>query len=90
MLGSISTAALLSLHLESVVRSLCVSDDQAVQTNRAMWLLYCIDKSYALRWQTFSVRFTCLSLASRIIADKWKTAGWRQFPSDYKSARKRT
>ncbi|KAA8617332.1 hypothetical protein PtrV1_10633 [Pyrenophora tritici-repentis] len=55
ILGSISTAASLSLHLESVLHKFCVSDEQAVQTKRAIWLLYCIDKSYALRWQTFSV-----------------------------------
>nr|C9K7C4.1 RecName: Full=AM-toxin biosynthesis protein 12; Flags: Precursor [Alternaria alternata]BAI44748.1 hypothetical protein [Alternaria alternata] len=55
ILGSISTAASLSLHLETALRKSCVSNDQAVQTKRAMWILYCIDKSYALRWQTFSL-----------------------------------
>ncbi|KAF7573953.1 Fungal-trans domain containing protein [Pyrenophora tritici-repentis] len=55
ILGSISTAASLNLHLEPVLRKFCTSDEQAIQTKRAMWLLYCIDKSYALRWQTFSL-----------------------------------
>ncbi|RYN60138.1 hypothetical protein AA0119_g13296 [Alternaria tenuissima] len=55
ILGSISTAASLSLHLETALRKFCVSNEQAVQTKRAMRILYCIDKSYALRWQTFSL-----------------------------------
>ncbi|EMD58200.1 hypothetical protein COCSADRAFT_176804 [Bipolaris sorokiniana ND90Pr] len=55
ILGSITTAASLSLHLELVLRRFCVSDEQAIQAERAMWVLYCIDKSYALRWQTFSL-----------------------------------
>ncbi|KAH3953672.1 hypothetical protein HBH70_238930 [Parastagonospora nodorum] len=55
ILGSISTAASLNLHLEPVLHKFCVSDEQAVQTKRAIWLLYCIDKSHALRWQTFSI-----------------------------------
>ncbi|KAI0570462.1 Fungal-trans domain-containing protein, partial [Pyrenophora tritici-repentis] len=53
ILGSISTAASLGLHLEPVLHKFCTSHEQAIQTTRAMWLLYCIDKSYALRWQTF-------------------------------------
>ncbi|EMD84890.1 hypothetical protein COCC4DRAFT_182581 [Bipolaris maydis ATCC 48331] len=53
--GSISTAASLALHLEPSLRNFCASDEQVIQTKRAMLLLYCIDKSYALRWQTFSL-----------------------------------
>ncbi|KAJ6204071.1 hypothetical protein PSV09DRAFT_2377681 [Bipolaris maydis] len=55
ILGSISTAASLNLYLEHVLRKLYTSDEQVIQTRRAMWLLYGIDKSYALRWQTFSL-----------------------------------
>lgn len=55
ILGSISTAASLSLHSEPDLRKLCANNEQAIQTKRAMWLLYCVDKSYALRWQTFSL-----------------------------------
>ncbi|EMD66030.1 hypothetical protein COCSADRAFT_170432 [Bipolaris sorokiniana ND90Pr] len=55
IIGSVSIAASLSLHLDPVIRKLCDSDEQAIRTKRAMWLLYCIDKSHALRWQTFSL-----------------------------------
>ncbi|EUC26878.1 hypothetical protein COCCADRAFT_42192 [Bipolaris zeicola 26-R-13] len=55
ILGSVSNAASLGLHLDPVLRKLCTSDEQAIQTKRAMWVLYCIDKSYALRWNAFSL-----------------------------------
>ncbi|EUC39654.1 hypothetical protein COCMIDRAFT_110948 [Bipolaris oryzae ATCC 44560] len=54
-LASVSTVASLGLHLESALHSSCVSDEQVIQSKRAMWMLYCIDKSYALRWNTFSL-----------------------------------
>ncbi|CAE7033948.1 hypothetical protein PTTW11_05314 [Pyrenophora teres f. teres] len=55
ILTSISTAASLNLHLEPVLRKLCASDEQVIHTQRAMWLLYCIDKSHALRCHSFSL-----------------------------------
>ncbi|KAI1676183.1 Fungal Zn binuclear cluster domain containing protein [Pyrenophora tritici-repentis] len=55
ILGSISTVASLNIHLEPVLRKFCTSDEQVIQAKRAMWLLYCIDKSHTLRWQTFSL-----------------------------------
>ncbi|KAJ6201206.1 hypothetical protein J3E72DRAFT_180083, partial [Bipolaris maydis] len=55
ILASISTIASLSLHLESALHSYCISDEQIIQTKQAMWIVYCIDKSYALRWHTFSL-----------------------------------
>ncbi|KAH4008889.1 hypothetical protein HBI40_216710 [Parastagonospora nodorum] len=51
--GSVSTATSLGLHLEPILRSFCINNEQAASVERAMWTLYCIDKSYALRWQAF-------------------------------------
>ncbi|EAT76245.1 hypothetical protein SNOG_16420 [Parastagonospora nodorum SN15] len=55
--GSVSTATSLGLHLEPILRSFCINNEQAASVERAMWTLYCIDKSYALRWQAFPVGF---------------------------------
>ncbi|KAJ6284300.1 hypothetical protein J3E71DRAFT_171878 [Bipolaris maydis] len=55
ILGSVSTVASLNLHLEPILRRNCVSEEQVIQAKRALWVLYCIDKSRALRWQTFSL-----------------------------------
>ncbi|KAL1631248.1 hypothetical protein SLS54_000007 [Diplodia seriata] len=55
LVKSASTAAALGLHLEPSTLHRCVGDDEVVQVQRAMWMLYCIEKSFALRVQTFSV-----------------------------------
>ncbi|XP_014550682.1 hypothetical protein COCVIDRAFT_42863 [Bipolaris victoriae FI3] len=43
--GSVSTTASLGLHSESGIRSFGITNEQVIQVERAMWMLYYIDKS---------------------------------------------
>ncbi|KAI1684881.1 hypothetical protein KJE20_05165 [Pyrenophora tritici-repentis] len=52
ILGCAGTASSLKLQMRSVVHATCLSEEQAAQVGQAIRVLYCIDKSYALRWQT--------------------------------------
>ncbi|KKY15011.1 hypothetical protein UCDDS831_g07888 [Diplodia seriata] len=64
LVKSASTAAALGLHLEPSTLHRCVGDDEVVQVQRAMWMLYCIEKSFALRVQTFSVSSKPVSICN--------------------------
>ncbi|OJD33818.1 fumonisin biosynthetic transcription factor [Diplodia corticola] len=55
LVNSASTAAALGLHLEPTILNRCGGDEEVLQVQRAMWMLYCIEKSFALRVQTFSI-----------------------------------
>lgn len=55
LVNSASTAAALGLHLEPSILNRCGGDEEVVEVQRTMWMLYCIEKSFALRVQTFSV-----------------------------------
>ncbi|CAE7016127.1 hypothetical protein PTTW11_02908 [Pyrenophora teres f. teres] len=52
ILGCVGTAGSLKLHMGFVVRNSCYNTEQAGQVEKAMLMLYCIDKSYALRWKS--------------------------------------
>ncbi|KAG9379210.1 gag-pre-integrs domain containing protein [Pyrenophora tritici-repentis] len=52
ILGCVGTAGSLKLHMGPVVRSSCYNNEQVGQVEKALRMLYCIDKSYALRWKT--------------------------------------
>ncbi|KNG52849.1 hypothetical protein TW65_09325 [Stemphylium lycopersici] len=53
LLACVGTASSLKVHLRSVTRASCSNNEQMAQVERAMRILYCIEKSYALRWQMF-------------------------------------
>ncbi|KAF4545509.1 Fumonisin biosynthetic transcription factor [Lasiodiplodia theobromae] len=55
LVNSASTAAALGLHLEPIILNRCGGDEEVVEVQRTMWMLYCIEKSFALRVQTFSI-----------------------------------
>ncbi|KAF7450317.1 hypothetical protein A1F99_049330 [Pyrenophora tritici-repentis] len=57
ILGCAGTASSLKLQMRSVVHATCLSEEQAAQVGQAIRVLYCIDKSYALRWQTLPKRY---------------------------------
>ncbi|CAE7002841.1 hypothetical protein PTTW11_01450 [Pyrenophora teres f. teres] len=52
ILGCAGTASSLKIQMRTVVRASCLSEEQATRVEQALRTLYCIDKSYALRWQT--------------------------------------
>ncbi|KAL7772795.1 hypothetical protein CFE70_002758 [Pyrenophora teres f. teres 0-1] len=55
ILGCVGTAGSLKLHMGFVVRNSCYNTEQAGQVEKAMLMLYCIDKSYALRWKSIPI-----------------------------------
>ncbi|KAA8621045.1 hypothetical protein PtrV1_05546 [Pyrenophora tritici-repentis] len=55
IVGCAGIASSLKLQMRSVVHATCLSEEQAAQVRQAIRVLYCIDKSYALRWQTLPV-----------------------------------
>ncbi|KAK0638127.1 Terrein cluster-specific transcription factor terR [Lasiodiplodia hormozganensis] len=55
LVNSASTAAALGLHLEPSILNRCGGDEEVVEVQRTMWMLYCIEKSFSLRVQTFSI-----------------------------------
>ncbi|KAF9697557.1 hypothetical protein EKO04_003959 [Ascochyta lentis] len=50
-----ATAATLGLHLNSRRRQSIIDKEETSEIDRAMWMLYCVEKSYGLQWQTFSI-----------------------------------
>ncbi|KAI2483723.1 hypothetical protein Ptr902_06040 [Pyrenophora tritici-repentis] len=50
-----STAATLGLHLGVRRRQSVIDKQEMGEVDRAMWMLYCIEKSYGLQWRIFSI-----------------------------------
>ena len=47
----------LCLQSDAGIHSLCADSlDMADRVKRACWAVYCIDKTHALRWRSFTVR----------------------------------
>ncbi|OJD36903.1 uncharacterized protein BKCO1_9000175 [Diplodia corticola] len=57
MFSCVSTAAELDLHPSAVRRrdSSAGCTQHTARVHRAMWMLYCIERSHSLRWNTFSI-----------------------------------
>ncbi|RFU75373.1 transcription factor fum21 [Trichoderma arundinaceum] len=51
---TISIAQSLNLHREAALQSVCQNHTVVTQVQRACWVLFCVDKAYAMRWRTFS------------------------------------
>ncbi|KAH8882427.1 hypothetical protein GQ53DRAFT_772533 [Thozetella sp. PMI_491] len=57
VLGSaISMIQSLKIQSEAVLRNTCSTDQDLRRAKCACWIVYCVDKLYALRWQTFPVQ----------------------------------
>ncbi|PVH72007.1 hypothetical protein DL98DRAFT_612108 [Cadophora sp. DSE1049] len=52
---TVSVVQSLKLHLESGLESACPIPASRIYAKRACWVLYSIDKTYAMRWRTFSL-----------------------------------
>ncbi|KAH7321833.1 hypothetical protein BKA65DRAFT_89456 [Rhexocercosporidium sp. MPI-PUGE-AT-0058] len=52
---AVSVVQSLKLHLESGLESACPIPASRIYAKRACWVLYNIDKTYAMRWRTFSL-----------------------------------
>ncbi|KAE9373181.1 hypothetical protein N431DRAFT_534420 [Stipitochalara longipes BDJ] len=52
---AVSVAQSLKLHLEAGLQDVCPVPASRVYVKRACWVLFCADKTYAMRWRTFSL-----------------------------------
>ncbi|KAI0975023.1 hypothetical protein F4678DRAFT_421696 [Xylaria arbuscula] len=52
---AVSLVQSLNLHLEAGLACLSLAGGNMNQVKRACWVLFCVDKSYAMRWRTFSL-----------------------------------
>jgi hypothetical protein len=52
---TVSVAQSLNMHLEAGLQGLCSVPATITYVKRACWVLFCIDRAYAMRWRTFSV-----------------------------------
>ncbi|KAI1324001.1 hypothetical protein F5Y16DRAFT_402849 [Xylariaceae sp. FL0255] len=52
---TVSLVQSLNLHLEAGLACISLSEGTMTQVKRACWVLFCVDKIYAMRWRTFSL-----------------------------------
>ena len=64
---TVSVAQSLNLHREDGLQSVRFGRAGAAQVKRACWVLFCIDKAYAMRWRTFSVSLELGALARTMV-----------------------